>query len=180
MTELCWQAVGLILGAGTWLPGTSPWWLCHAPWSCFWLCGGCSRSGLPGAPSPPTGEPLYFHFIYLDVHAPQPSGLRLSRACRASRRDIPLLTRVEHEREVSHPSPDGVEGAFACISASVSSHVPLSPCSWAVTYCPSLVSRISGTGPPDASPGCKSTPSFPMKGHGIRSGAFLLPLQENL
>lgn len=29
-----------------------PWWLCHTPWSCLWLCRGYSWSGLPDSPLP--------------------------------------------------------------------------------------------------------------------------------
>lgn len=73
MTELCWQAVGLILGAGTWLLARTPR-LCHAPQSCLGLSRGWS---LPGW-DPGSLFPLW--------HVPA--------VPRAGRRGVPVSTKL--------------------------------------------------------------------------------------
>lgn len=178
MTELCWQAVGLISGAGTWLPGTSPWRCVTLLGAAFGSAEVTAGTGCLVLRSLPAWEPPCL-FPWLHVCALLAPGLPPSRACCAGRMGVPGLTCVEHQGKTSYLYPEGLEGAFACLGLPLlpRTSVPL-PLSCLLLFL--LDARVNCTGPPGASPGHESTPSLPTKDHGIWSGAFLLVPQESI
>lgn len=133
MTELCWQTVRLISGAGTWLPGMSPWWLCHTPWNCFWLCRGYSRSELPSLPA------WEHHYLFPSFHVhvplpPEPARRRPSTHTYGAQGggSSPISRRAG--RRFCHTA-----AVLSSLSSSLSSLIPLPFFPWAVRSHPCLV-----------------------------------------